>query len=156
MSIHFLVTLYCKMLQAHGGSTESSGLGEAFDSLSNHMTSSHSKFLCRWDRLIDLEAKETEVNFQNLCSSFTLDICFQSTCQFKSLCFSFTSLPLLFQLLKKGVLQSHRLNSGGLSPKLMIHGCNEWQMGEMKNLNDKDDHPAIAFLGLAVTHCYTI
>ncbi|KAG5021065.1 hypothetical protein JHK87_016920 [Glycine soja] len=66
------------MLQAHGGSTESSGLGEAFDSLSNHMTSSHSKFLCRWDRLIDLEAKETE-------------------------------------LLKKGVLQSHRLNSGGLS-----------------------------------------
>ncbi|KAH1248157.1 DNA replication ATP-dependent helicase/nuclease DNA2 [Glycine max] len=64
--------------KAHGGSTESSGLGEAFDSLSNHMTSSHSKFLCRWDRLIDLEAKETE-------------------------------------LLKKGVLQSHRLNSGGLS-----------------------------------------
>ncbi|XP_020229292.1 DNA replication ATP-dependent helicase/nuclease DNA2 isoform X2 [Cajanus cajan] len=47
--------------KAHGGSTGSSGLGEVFDSLTNHMTSSHSKFLSHWDRLIDLEAKETEL-----------------------------------------------------------------------------------------------
>ncbi|ESW20803.1 hypothetical protein PHAVU_005G016100 [Phaseolus vulgaris] len=47
--------------KANGGSTESSGLGEVFDSLTNHMTSSHFKFLRQWDRLIDLEAKETEI-----------------------------------------------------------------------------------------------
>ncbi|QCD95507.1 DNA replication ATP-dependent helicase Dna2 [Vigna unguiculata] len=47
--------------KANGGSTESSGLREVFDSLTNHMNSSHSKFLRQWDRLIDLEAKETKV-----------------------------------------------------------------------------------------------
>ncbi|XP_022637202.1 DNA replication ATP-dependent helicase/nuclease DNA2 isoform X2 [Vigna radiata var. radiata] len=47
--------------KANGGSTEISGLGEIFYSLTNHMTSSHSKFLRQWDRLIDLEAKESEI-----------------------------------------------------------------------------------------------
>ncbi|KAK7256275.1 hypothetical protein RIF29_29716 [Crotalaria pallida] len=47
--------------KAHGGSTESSGLGDEFDSCTNQLTSSHLKFLCHWDRLIDLEAKGTEL-----------------------------------------------------------------------------------------------
>ncbi|CAL0302859.1 unnamed protein product [Lupinus luteus] len=47
--------------KAHGGSTEGSGLGNVFDSHTNHLTSAHSKFLCHWDRLIDLEAKGTEL-----------------------------------------------------------------------------------------------
>ncbi|XP_019452538.1 PREDICTED: DNA replication ATP-dependent helicase/nuclease DNA2 isoform X2 [Lupinus angustifolius] len=47
--------------KAHGGSTEGSGLGNVFDSHTNHLTSTHSKFLCHWDRLIDLEAKGTEL-----------------------------------------------------------------------------------------------
>ncbi|CAJ1958757.1 unnamed protein product [Sphenostylis stenocarpa] len=47
--------------KANGGSAESSGLGEIFYSLTNHMTSSHTNFLGHWDRLIDLEAKETEL-----------------------------------------------------------------------------------------------
>ncbi|OIW07362.1 hypothetical protein TanjilG_10197 [Lupinus angustifolius] len=41
--------------------TEGSGLGNVFDSHTNHLTSTHSKFLCHWDRLIDLEAKGTEL-----------------------------------------------------------------------------------------------
>lgn len=48
-------------LQAHGGSMESSGLGDLFDSNINHLTTSHFAFLRHWDWLIDLEAKEMEV-----------------------------------------------------------------------------------------------
>ncbi|KAM4081953.1 hypothetical protein ACJW30_11G132500 [Castanea mollissima] len=47
--------------KAHGGSTESSGLGDVFESHTNHLTISHSIFLRHWDRLIDLEAKEIEL-----------------------------------------------------------------------------------------------
>ncbi|KAK7401394.1 hypothetical protein VNO78_12831 [Psophocarpus tetragonolobus] len=47
--------------KAHGGNTGSSGLGEVFDSLTNHLTSLHSKFLRHWDHLIDLEAKVAEL-----------------------------------------------------------------------------------------------
>ncbi|XP_030966740.1 DNA replication ATP-dependent helicase/nuclease JHS1 isoform X1 [Quercus lobata] len=47
--------------KAHGGSTESSGLGDVFKSHTNHLTVSHSIFLRHWDRLIDLEAKEIEL-----------------------------------------------------------------------------------------------
>lgn len=51
------------MVQAHGGSTDSSGLGDLFDSNTNHLTSAHSVFLRHWDWLIDLEAKEMQVHF---------------------------------------------------------------------------------------------
>lgn len=51
------------LMQAHGGSTESSGLGDLFDSNTSHLTVAHSKFLRHWDWLIDLEAKEIEVHF---------------------------------------------------------------------------------------------
>lgn len=49
------------MLQVHGGSKESSGLGDLFDSRVHHLTTAHYSFLQRWDQLIDLEAKETQV-----------------------------------------------------------------------------------------------
>ncbi|KAF9669729.1 hypothetical protein SADUNF_Sadunf14G0137400 [Salix dunnii] len=49
------------MLQVHGGSKESSGLGDLFDSHVNHLTTAHYVFLRRWDQLIDLEAKETQL-----------------------------------------------------------------------------------------------
>ncbi|XP_025658786.1 DNA replication ATP-dependent helicase/nuclease JHS1 [Arachis hypogaea] len=56
----------------HGGSTKSSGLEDVFDSLTDHLTSSHSKFLCHWDRLIDLEAKETELLRKEMWRSHSL------------------------------------------------------------------------------------
>ncbi|XP_057995142.1 DNA replication ATP-dependent helicase/nuclease JHS1-like isoform X2 [Hevea brasiliensis] len=51
-------TIYHKV---HGGSTESSGLGDVFDSHVYHLTAAHCAFLQQWDRLIDLEAKETQL-----------------------------------------------------------------------------------------------
>ncbi|KAK3035488.1 hypothetical protein RJ639_034458 [Escallonia herrerae] len=50
-------TIYHK---AHGGSTESSGLGDMFNPLVEHLSTTHSVFLQKWDQLIDLEAKEPE------------------------------------------------------------------------------------------------
>lgn len=49
------------MLQVHGGSKESSGLGDLYDSRVHHLSAAHCAFLQQWDRLIDLEAKETQV-----------------------------------------------------------------------------------------------
>ncbi|KAK2650910.1 hypothetical protein Ddye_018399 [Dipteronia dyeriana] len=51
-------TIYHK---AHGGNTESSGLGDVFDSHVHNLTAAHYVFLRHWDRLIDLEAKETQL-----------------------------------------------------------------------------------------------
>ncbi|KAL5799099.1 hypothetical protein ACOSQ2_003919 [Xanthoceras sorbifolium] len=51
-------TIYHK---AHGGNTESSGLGNVFDSHVQHLTTAHYVFLRHWDRLIDIEAKETQL-----------------------------------------------------------------------------------------------
>ncbi|XP_048233494.1 DNA replication ATP-dependent helicase/nuclease JHS1 isoform X3 [Ricinus communis] len=51
-------TIYHK---AHGGSTESSGLGDVFDSHVDHITPAHCVFFRHWDRLIDLEGKETQL-----------------------------------------------------------------------------------------------
>lgn len=59
----FVIGFNMSLMQAHGGSTESSGLGDVFESHTNHLTISHSIFLRHWDRLIDLEAKEIEVLF---------------------------------------------------------------------------------------------
>ena len=55
------------VLQAHGGSIESSGLGDMFDSSTGHLTTSHFAFLRHWDWLIDLEAKVMEVTFEIIC-----------------------------------------------------------------------------------------
>ncbi|KAK9130847.1 hypothetical protein Sjap_011334 [Stephania japonica] len=46
---------------AHGGHSANSGLGAVFDSQVEHLSHSHLVFLQHWDRLIDLEAKETQV-----------------------------------------------------------------------------------------------
>ncbi|KAK8672375.1 hypothetical protein V6N13_110747 [Hibiscus sabdariffa] len=51
-------TLYHK---AFGGDTESSGLGDIFDSRVRHFSNAHGVFLRHWDRLIDLEAKEMQL-----------------------------------------------------------------------------------------------
>lgn len=40
---------------------EASGLGDLFDSSVGHLAPSHYDFLVKWERLIDLEAKETLV-----------------------------------------------------------------------------------------------
>ncbi|KAF5744240.1 DNA replication ATP-dependent helicase/nuclease DNA2 isoform X3 [Tripterygium wilfordii] len=47
--------------KAHGGTVESSGLGEIFHSRVSHLTTSHIVFLRHWDRLIDLEAKQMQL-----------------------------------------------------------------------------------------------
>ncbi|KAK9749095.1 hypothetical protein RND81_02G102300 [Saponaria officinalis] len=52
-------TTYHKM---HGGSAESSGLGDLFHSLTDHLTTSHKLFFKHWDHLIDLEAKELQLS----------------------------------------------------------------------------------------------
>ncbi|KAJ6874165.1 DNA replication ATP-dependent helicase/nuclease JHS1 [Populus alba x Populus x berolinensis] len=51
-------TIYHKV---NGGSKESSGLGDLFDSHVHHLTTAHYVFLRHWDQLIDLEAKETQL-----------------------------------------------------------------------------------------------
>ncbi|CAN0842535.1 DNA replication ATP-dependent helicase/nuclease JHS1, partial [Linum grandiflorum] len=50
-------TVYHKV---HGGTVEDSGLGELYEANVRHLTTAHAKFLRHWDRLIDLEAKETQ------------------------------------------------------------------------------------------------
>uniref|UniRef100_A0A453CXH4 DNA replication ATP-dependent helicase/nuclease n=1 Tax=Aegilops tauschii subsp. strangulata TaxID=200361 RepID=A0A453CXH4_AEGTS len=49
------------MLQVHGGNTATSGLGDLFDNLVNHLSVAHHNFLKHWDRLIDLEARTSQV-----------------------------------------------------------------------------------------------
>jgi DNA replication ATP-dependent helicase Dna2 len=49
------------ILQAQGGTAESSGLGNLFNEKTEHLEESHSEFLKLWDRLIDLEAQELQV-----------------------------------------------------------------------------------------------
>lgn len=62
-------TIYHK---AYGGTTEGSGLGSVFDSLVSHLTNAHTNFLQKWDRLIDLEAKDVEVVKKQIWSSQSL------------------------------------------------------------------------------------
>ncbi|KAL1802450.1 hypothetical protein ACET3Z_031097 [Daucus carota] len=59
-------TVYHK---AQGGNADGSGLGSLFDSLVGHLTSSHYAFLKKWDRLIDLEAKELQDAKRDIWSS---------------------------------------------------------------------------------------
>ncbi|KAI9092990.1 hypothetical protein K1719_027513 [Acacia pycnantha] len=57
--------------KVQGGSAKSSGLGDVFDSHTNHLSPTYCKFLCHWDRLIDLEAKETELAKKEMWRSHT-------------------------------------------------------------------------------------
>ncbi|KAL3613640.1 hypothetical protein CASFOL_041714 [Castilleja foliolosa] len=50
-------TIYHK---AYGGNAEGSGLGDVYDSLVSHLTITHTVFLKKWERLIDLEANHLE------------------------------------------------------------------------------------------------
>ncbi|VFQ84275.1 unnamed protein product [Cuscuta campestris] len=62
--------------KAYGGTTSGSGLGNLFDSLVEHLTTAHAIFLQKWDRLIDLEAKEAEFAKKEIwtsCGSVTED-----------------------------------------------------------------------------------
>jgi hypothetical protein len=61
-SISVVISFNVILMQAHGGSTETSGLGDVFDSHTSHLTVPHCTFLRHWDRLIDLEAREIEVH----------------------------------------------------------------------------------------------
>ncbi|XP_022897892.1 DNA replication ATP-dependent helicase/nuclease DNA2 isoform X3 [Olea europaea var. sylvestris] len=55
--------------KVYGGTTEGSGLGDVFDSMISHLTTAHTDFLKRWERLVDLEAKALEVaNKESWCS----------------------------------------------------------------------------------------
>ncbi|ERN15260.1 hypothetical protein AMTR_s00056p00216230 [Amborella trichopoda] len=47
--------------KAHGGNMESSGLGDLFNANVGQLTEVQCNFLRQWDRLIDLEAKESQV-----------------------------------------------------------------------------------------------
>ena len=79
-------------------------------------------FLCHWDQLIDLEAKETEVQFLKsvfYALSYEIYSCLiWHSLKSLPIFFLYFSLHSLFQLLKKEVWRSHSLNipnSGGLS-----------------------------------------
>lgn len=84
------------ILQANGGNADSSGLGELYDSLTDHLTVSHITFLKQWDRLIDLEAKELQVWIVEL-------LCYLCCWNFDNL----TLLCRLFQFSKSSLWQSN-------------------------------------------------
>ncbi|KAL5560584.1 hypothetical protein UlMin_036795 [Ulmus minor] len=63
-------TIYHKV---HGGSAESSGLGDLFESNTHHLTAAHGVFLRHWDWLIDLEAKEMELSKKKIWRSRSLN-----------------------------------------------------------------------------------
>ncbi|KAJ0970838.1 hypothetical protein J5N97_018797 [Dioscorea zingiberensis] len=56
-------TIYHK---AHGGNTESSGLGDLFNRHVEHLTVTYGNFIKHWDRLIDLEAKSSQATKKEL------------------------------------------------------------------------------------------
>ena len=66
-NVHVTTNLYGStsilMQQVHGGNTATSGLGDLFDNLVNHLSVAHHNFLKHWDRLIDLEARTSQVIF---------------------------------------------------------------------------------------------
>ncbi|KAK9273764.1 hypothetical protein L1049_018574 [Liquidambar formosana] len=70
-------TIYHKV---HGGNTESSGLGDVFDSHIHHLTKAHCVFLRHWDRLIDLEAKEIQVVKKDIWHSRSLKSDHSTSC----------------------------------------------------------------------------
>ncbi|XP_073140812.1 DNA replication ATP-dependent helicase/nuclease JHS1 isoform X2 [Henckelia pumila] len=75
-------TIYHK---AYGGVAESSGLGGVFDSLVSHLLTSHIVFLKKWERLIDLEAKQSEVVKKEIWFSKNLENDHEPVCLSSSL-----------------------------------------------------------------------
>lgn len=63
IGLKLLKSLVC-LPQADGGNTESSGLGDIFDTHVSHLSTLHFNFLRHWNRLIDLEAREMQVSFE--------------------------------------------------------------------------------------------
>ncbi|CAK9170418.1 unnamed protein product [Ilex paraguariensis] len=92
-------TVYHKV---HGGSTADSGLGELFDSLVNHLSTAHCVFLKKWDRLIDLEAKELEAVKKEMWCSRSL------TSEHYTSCVSSLVLDTSDKLLPKKFSKSNR------------------------------------------------
>ncbi|CAM8904527.1 unnamed protein product [Rhodiola kirilowii] len=72
-----ICTIYHKV---HGGSTESSGLGDLFNSRVDHLTKAHCSFLRHWDHLIDLEAKETQNAKRYVWRSHSLEDSLSTSC----------------------------------------------------------------------------
>ncbi|XP_057980952.1 DNA replication ATP-dependent helicase/nuclease JHS1 [Malania oleifera] len=70
-------TIYHKV---HGGSIESSGLGDVFESNVNHLTTAHCAFLRHWNHLIDLEAKEMQVAKKRIWHSHSLKSDYSTNC----------------------------------------------------------------------------
>lgn len=101
-NVHVTTNLYrstsISMQQVHGGNTATSGLGDLFDNLVNHLSVAHHNFLKHWDRLIDLEARTSQVIFsfsnvlQNLFSPLLIQF-MQNSGQEKG---NFTSSSLQF------------------------------------------------------------
>lgn len=87
------------MQQAHGGNAATSGLGDLFDNLVNHLTVAHHTFLKHWDRLIDLEARVSQVSLAFLtCRVFDL--------------YSLDLISCKIQVKKKEIFQPHHSNTG--------------------------------------------
>ncbi|KAL8500568.1 hypothetical protein ACS0TY_020227 [Phlomoides rotata] len=58
--------------KAYGGTAEGSGLGDMYESLVSHLTTTQAVFLQKWERLIDLEAKHLETaKKQSWCSDIS-------------------------------------------------------------------------------------
>uniref|UniRef100_A0A453CXD7 Uncharacterized protein n=1 Tax=Aegilops tauschii subsp. strangulata TaxID=200361 RepID=A0A453CXD7_AEGTS len=70
-------TIYHKV---HGGNTATSGLGDLFDNLVNHLSVAHHNFLKHWDRLIDLEARTSQGQEKGNFTSSSLQFWEQEFC----------------------------------------------------------------------------
>ncbi|KAB1201637.1 hypothetical protein CJ030_MR5G011899 [Morella rubra] len=71
LALVFVNSYNVLLMQALGGKTESSGLGDVFDSHTRHLTVPHCTFLRHWERLINLEAKEIELARDTLRIAFS-------------------------------------------------------------------------------------
>ncbi|KAK9069565.1 hypothetical protein SSX86_011469 [Deinandra increscens subsp. villosa] len=88
--------------ETHSGSIESSGLGDVYSSLVNHLTTSHCNFLKKWERLINLEANELEVVKKEMWGSRSMNSAHSSTC------LSSIVLDTSDQVLHKNFIQGNR------------------------------------------------
>ncbi|KAJ1272512.1 hypothetical protein BS78_06G207100 [Paspalum vaginatum] len=96
-------TIYHK---AHGGNATTSGLGNLFENHVNHLTVTHHNFLKHWDRLIDLEARASQVKRKNI---------FQPHHSNSS---SGTSAPFYFVL---DIKNGHSIDSSGKSKRYIYN-----------------------------------
>lgn len=61
LSCELLSYYFHLILKSCGGTVEGSGLGDVYESLVSHLTTTHISFLQKWERLVDLEARHLEV-----------------------------------------------------------------------------------------------